>query len=214
MDKQNSKAIKKGYEVIKNLEDLLEVEDIVQDNKIEFTIRDKVLRVRKSNTKEIKDINKFRRHKYLELVNDDTYLFRDQWIKTYKKKGIDIEEMVNQISDIQNDIKKLLLQLATTTDKPSIETLKTEISELREKQFKISYDKSSYLSYSIEDQLIYLVNSYTLYSVLEIKTEDSWKRLYESYEKFQESNDDEIINTACNYLNKIIYSADIFEEEK
>ena len=147
-------------------------------------------------------------------MNDDTYLFRDQWIKTYKKKGIDIEEMVNQISDIQNDIKKLLLQLATTTDKPSIETLKTEISELREKQFKISYDKSSYLSYSIEDQLIYLVNSYTLYSVLEIKTGDSWKRLYESYEKFQESNDDEIISQACNYLNKIIYSADIFEEEK
>jgi len=88
-EKQEKRQIsKEALQAIANLEESLKLEKVIKDNKVEFMVGDCKYRVRKPNYGEQLKSEKERRTKYSELVDDDSYYFRKQWVEKYKKKGV------------------------------------------------------------------------------------------------------------------------------
>jgi hypothetical protein len=205
MDKNKKEIALEAMKALNDLEDTIKMENLVKDNKIEFIIENKTYRVRKPTFTEHQEMDTVRRKKYLEMINDDSYMFKNQWITKYLAKGINIVEKEKRILSLQEDIKSTLLRLATAELSKDIESLKKEIHRLREEQFGISMEVTDLLSYSIENQSLLYVNSYTTFLVLEEKTDTDWKRVYSNYEEFKKS-DSKVINEAFYYLSYLIYS--------
>jgi len=208
MEKKQEKVVmaKEALKAMQELEDSVRMEDIVKDNKIEFKSGDKTFRVRKPNLEEQQEVDDVRRKKYLELVRDDSYLFKKQWIETYKKKGIDINKMETDMKRITDEIRRTLLRLAKTTDKKGIGELKDQIIKLRDEQYLLSIEKTDLLSYSIEDQTYIHAKSYTAYLILERKEKDKWVKHFKDFEEFQKSDDQDLIGKLFYYYDVLIYS--------
>lgn len=190
-EKKQEKVLmaKEALKAIQNLEESTRLEIIIKDNKIEFESGNKNFRVRKPNLAEQMEIDNVRRKKYLELVRDDSYLFRKQWIDVYKKKGIDIVKMESDIKRIEAEINKLLLRLAKSADKKIIKDLENQILKLRDEMYSLSLEKTDLLSYSVEDQITVHAKSYAAYLVLERKEGDKWIKHFEDFETFQKLED-------------------------
>ena len=106
-----------------------------------------------------------------------------------------------------------MLKLSKMVSPNDIGLLEKEINRLRNKQFSISIEKTDLLAYSIEDQLLAHVNSYVTWLVLEkfkientdFDAEEKWIRVYDKYEDFLKSEEDELIQKAFYYINRLIY---------
>jgi len=211
MDKEKSKKkekqlmAKEGMKAISELEETVKMENVIKDNKIVFESGGKSFRVRKPTLSEQQEIDTIRRKKYGELVRDDSFMFRKQWIEIYKKKGIDINKMDDDISRIQDDLRSLLLRLAKTAEPKAIKMLKDEIQKIKDKLYNLSIEKTDLLVYSIEEQLTIHVNSYITYVVLEWKEKDKWVKCFESYKSFEESENDDLIRKAFYFMNTLMY---------
>lgn len=192
-----------------------ETERKVKDNKIVFKVAGKIYRVRRPTYEEQMKSEKFRRTKYVELVNDESMLFRKQWTKKYKEKGIDLDKMDVDVATLQNKIESIMLRLAKTQNEKDVKKLRDEIVELRTEQAMISVEKTDLLSYSIEDQLMIAVNSYYAYLLLEKPVEDEkdedgkWDKVFNKYEDFTTSQDTELINKTYRYVSDLIYTTTI-----
>jgi len=199
-------------EFIKTLEELEGMEDIgkmIKDNKIEFDLDNIKYQVRQPTFEEQKELETFRRHKYVEFMSDSSMMFQKQWIEKYKAKGIDVDEMENQIRKKQNEINKLFIKLAQSSEKERVEELKSEILALRSEMASINIEKADLLSFSIEDQLMIAVNSYYTYLVLEKLENNKYIRVFKSFDEFSKSTNTKLINRAFNYVNSIIYSVGV-----
>jgi len=205
--KKNEKheLAKEGMKAISEIEDTIRLENVIKDNKIVFTSGKNTFRVRKPSLSEQQEIDTIRRKKYGELVSDDSYMFKKQWVEIYNKKGVDINKMYDDAKRIQDDIRGLLLRLAKTSDPKSIKTLKDEINKTRDKLYNLSIRTTDLLVYSIEDQLTIHVNSYTAYVVLERKEEEKWVKHFESYDVFEKSQDNDLIRKTFKFLNDLMY---------
>jgi hypothetical protein len=211
MDEQKKEIAKEAMKALSEIEQTVRMEDLVKNNMIEWKHDDKLYRVRKPSFVERQEIDNARRKRYLEMINDDSYFFKKQWVDKYKAKGINIAEKEAKVRSLQEDIKSLLLRLATAETTKDIESLKKEIYKLRDTQLGISMEVTDLLSYSIEDQLTIYVNSYTTYIVMEVKDGEDWKRVYDSYDAFKKS-EAKVINEAFYYISYLIYQ--YTEEEK
>jgi len=208
MEEQKNKE-ELAEDLLKTLRDIeseTEVEKMVKDNKIEFEMDNIIFRVRKPTYEEQSELEKFRRMKYLEYLQDKSMMFRKQWAELYKEKGIDINDYDKKMFDIQGQIDDLMIRLAQTSNEQDVETLKTDIMKLKSEQAMLNIEKTDFLSYSIEDQLMIAVNSYYTYLVLEVQKEDKWERLFTNYEDFKKSDKSKIINKAFYFVNYLIYS--------
>jgi len=205
--KQEKKVMaKEALAAMQEIEDSTRLENIIKNNKIEFTSGDKVYRVRKSTLIEQQEIDTARRKKYVEYMNDDSYLFRKQWIEKYLKKGIDIKKMEDDIKRIEDEVKQLLLRLAQTSITKEIGELKDQILKLRDEQFNKSIEKTDLLSYCIEEQLNIVANSYTAYITLERKEKDKWVKCFKDYKEFENCDNMELINQVFYFMNHLIFS--------
>jgi len=194
-----------GLKALQEIEQELQMEHIIKDNKIEFKSNKNVYRVRKPTLVEQKEAEKIKRKKYIELVSDDSYLFKKQWIEKYKKKGLDVAKKEKRVRDINFEIKALLLKLAKTAEKKSVDTLVKEVEKLRKEQRDVAIEVADLLNYSIESQLTLFVNSYVTYLVLEKKEGDTWKKVYNSYNDFETSEDEMLLSQAFHYINYLMY---------
>ena len=189
-----------------DLESIDEVQNMIEDNKIEFNIKKVKYRVRLLTFEENQELEKHRRKKYLEFINDDSMLFRKQWIKKYEAKGIDIDGMEDKI---RNNIRKeneIMLKLAQTSDEKRVEELKAQIIELRKESALINIEKTDLLNFSIEDQLMVAVNSFYTYLVLEkLSDEKKYVKVYKDFEEFSKSQNSKLINKAFHYTDTLIY---------
>ena len=196
-----------------------EVERKIKDNKIIFKVAGKIYRVRRPTYQEQMDSEKFRRIKYVELVNDKSMLFKKQWAKKYKEKGIDLDKMDIDVIALQNKVESIMLRLAKSQNDKDVKKLRDEIVELRTEQAMISVEKTDLLSYSIEDQLMIAVNSYYAYLLLEkpveINEDDKevedgkWIRVFDKYEEFTVSQDSDLITKTYRYVSDLIYTPSI-----
>jgi hypothetical protein len=188
------------------IEQTQEVEELIKNNQLVFPVDGQNYKVRKLVYAEQMEVEKFRRKKYLEFMNDDQMLFRKQWIEKYLKKGINIDDMDKKISELQTEIDGLLMRLATTSQNSEVEKLKTEILLLKNKQAEISIEKTDLLMNSIEDQLMIAINSYYAYMALEHEIEkDKWERAFKTYDEFLNSNNQELLNKTFYFVNLLIY---------
>lgn len=197
--------VKASLKVLRDLEATTRIEGVVKDNKIKFKSDGKTFRMRRLTLGEQEEVDNIRRKKHFELITDDSYLFRKQWIEKYKGKGIDIDKMETDIRIKEDEIKKLLLRLAKMSDKKEIDRIKKDILALRDEQDTLTIQKTDLLSYSIEDQLTIIVDSYTCYLILERKDKDKWVRYFESYKDFSDSNNADLIGKAFYYLSYLMY---------
>lgn len=204
-EKKKEDAKKEFVKTLEELEGVNEIENMIIDNKIEFEIDNIKYRVRQPSMAEQKELEKFRRKKSLEFMKDDSMMFQKKWIELYKTKGIDIEDMDKQIREKQREINHLMLKLAKTSEESRVEELKKEILALRSEIASINIEKTDYLSYSIEDQLMVAVNSYYTYLVLEKLENDKYIRVFKSFEDFENSINTRLINRAFSYVSNLIY---------
>lgn len=212
MSEEQKEKITAADEFIKTLGDIdstIEVENMIQNNQIEFNINDKKYRVRKPTLEEQKQLETFRRKKYVELINDDSMMFQKQWIKKYKEKGIDIEAMEKEIRDLQSQIDQTMIKLAKTAEDGRVAQLEEEIIGLKRKQAMLHIEKTDLLNYSIEDQLLIAVNSFYTYIVLEIEIDGKWQKVYNNFDEFDNSKDTKLIYKAFHYMSHLIYNLGI-----
>lgn len=208
--KVNKEVLKQEFlTTMAKLEKDKDVEKMIKDNRIPFRVGGIDYKVRKPNYAEQTEIETFRRKKYLELIDDDSMLFRKEWISKYKNKGIDIDKMEKDILKIQSEIDALLLRLAEIEDEKDVEKLKTEIFKLKDEQAGINIEKTDLLSYSIEDQLTLQVSSFYAFSVLEKLEKDEWIKPFKDYSEFIECKDSDLINQTIYYTQYLIYQLPI-----
>ena len=209
MDKKEKSKEELAKELVKNIakvEESDKLENVIKDNQIKFSLGRIAYRVRKPNYAEQSEIEDFRRKKQLEYVKDDSYLFRKQWIEQYKKKGIDVDKMEQDIIRLQNEIEALMLRLAKTTNKVDVDKYKEIIISSKTKQQVLNIEKTDLLSYSIEDSLMVAVNSYYAYLVLEKKSEtEEWVKVFSKYEDFRNCNDTMLISKVFYHISFLIY---------
>ena len=207
MEQNKKEQAKELAKTITEIEGENKVENMVKSNKIVFDIDKKNYRVRKPNYKEQEEADTYRRKKYLEYINDNTMLFRKQWIDKYKVKGKDINAMETKMKSLQAEIETMLLRLVKIGDAKEIEKMKNKILKIKEEQASINIEKTDLLSYSIEDKLLLEVNSYVTYLVLDKEIEkDKWEKVFKTYAEFMNSEENALINQAFYYINFLIFS--------
>ena len=211
-DKTKDELAEDFVKTLGDLEATSEVEEMIRDNKIEFSIEKNKYRVRQLTFDENQQLEKFRRKKYIEFIGDDSMMFQKQWIKKYKEKDIDIDGMEDSIKENLRKEKLLQIKLAQTSDEGRVEELKNQIIELRKESAFINIERTDLLNFSIEDQLMVAVNSYYTYLALEKLTGDKdpydkleYVRVYETFEDFSKSTNTTLINKAFRYTNALIY---------
>jgi hypothetical protein len=177
-----NEEVEKLAKEIGELDGSAEIERMIKNNVIEFSIEDTKYRVRTPNYEEQKEMEKFRRRKYLELVQDETIKFQKEWISIYKNKDIDIEQMEQDIIKLKREEEQKLLKLAETADEKKVNNLKIEIIEIRKKIAEIQVEKTDLLSYSLEDLLQLEISSFMVYVTLEKQESDKWVKNYATYD--------------------------------
>jgi len=206
MNKEERKKLaKKQLEVLNEIEQSMTMGYVLKNNTVEFKSDNKEYRVRKPNFVERQNILDFQRKMYLELIQDDTMLFRKQWVDLYKKKGVDIAKMEAEMKNMQAEVEALLLKLVKIEDAKAIGNIRQDITDLRRKMWDINVERTDLLQHSIEDQLLLRVNSYTTYLVLEVKDNDTWNKKFDTYKDFQNCTDDDLMTKTFNYISNLIY---------
>ena len=193
-------------EKLKELNEMERTAELLKSNVNEFIVGETTYKVHKPTAREKDELNKERMKKYIEFLNDSSYLFRDQLAQLLKKKGVDIAAMEKESLRIHANEKELLKRLAKITIKQDVEALKEQIIQVRLESQELFLKKEDYLRYCIEKQLEDFVRFYVLYQVLEIKNGETWEKAYKSYEDFQKADDDLLLGRAAQVLSYMIYN--------
>ena len=204
MEAERKEQIQKMYDRIEDVTSLSEVENLLRDNKIEWAKDGKTYRVRPINNAENQELGEHTRKRYLELINDETYLFKKNWVEIYKKKDIDILALESSNKVLQSKNDTLLLRLAVTEEPKEVEDLKKQINDNKDEIYRVSIDIANYLQYSVEEQIKIFGINYQTYIMLEVKDGENWKRAFNSFQEFIDSKDD-IVVSATYYASYIIY---------
>ena len=208
---ENTNKTELAKELLKRMSDLEqqeEIENLLKDNIIEFIVDGKQYRLHTPTIQEKIEVKNFRTKKYLELLKDDKYMFKQQLIDLYKQKGIDIDKLQKEQKNLQDEIEKLMLKLAELgkmpNDDPSVIELKSKILALKEEQAILFVQERDLLSHSIEDILLEQVHLYFTYTLLEKFENDKWVKAYNSFEEFCNSPDTKVIDKALYYVTLLI----------
>lgn len=204
MEKSKQEIAKELADKMIEIDDLKNTENLIKENEVSFIIEKEVYRVRKQTYEEQLDTETFRRKKYLEFLGDESFIFRKALIEKYKIKGIDIEKMQQTIFEIQKEIDRLKIQAAKCGIDSEIKKIKEEVYRLKAEQISIHIEVTDLLSYSIEDQLNLVVNSYYTFLVLEKRIEDKWERVFNTYEEFNKSENFDLISKAYKYSSSLM----------
>lgn len=204
-EKERQKMIEELDEKIRDMDDKNEIERLINDNTIEFQYKDNTYRVIKPTLATRQLINYKAAGKKIEMLKDDNYVLREELIKLYKGKGIDIDKLDSKYSELRKQQDLLLLKLAKIQNDHDIDTLKSEIIELRFKQHLITLEKSELLSICIEHQLDEFIKSYSLFISLEINKEEHWVKAFATYEDMMNSREDELVLKSAYYLSSLIF---------
>jgi hypothetical protein len=183
--------------------ELSRVEELIKDNKITFDYNEKKYRVRMLNLKEKEELDLLRRKKFGQLMKDKDIFLEKDLITQYKERGINIDELDDQIKKLNAEDLDLQIKLGESISKNENETIlktyKDQIEELRTKKQIINTQKTLLLEFSLENALLNYVYQIICYLSLDEKKEDKWQRMFEKLEDFQTYSDEKLINKAASY---------------
>lgn len=190
--------------------DLDKIVQLIKDNKAEFSHKEKEYRVRLLNNKDKTELDFFRRKKFGELLQDKNILFEKEIIKLYKERGIDIDEIDENIKKLQAQLKDSMYKLGESIEKKEPESIwkkyREDQNEIISEISELVLQKSKLLENSFQNLLRDYVNEVMTYLSLEVKIENTYIRAFETFDKFLES-DDELQGLAIVYtlaLNNLI----------
>ncbi len=210
--KDKKELAKKLTKEMQQADQLSNLEEMLKNNVIEFELKGITYRVRQPTIKERQEVKREKNKKYLELLNDDSYLFQEHIIEKLEKKGKSIAKMVEAMNKLQEQIERLQLKLAEygnakEKDNKIITDLKLKIFELMEERNLISMKKAELLSGSIEDTLLEFETTYFAYLLLEKKEGDNWVRVFNKYDDFLQCQDNSLMSKCGNYLGLLLFSS-------
>jgi hypothetical protein len=198
--------------IVENMEketNLSKVYEMILDNKIIFEHKEKQYRVRLLNLKEKNELDELRRKKFGQLIQDKDILLEKDLIKVYKERGMNIDDIDDQIKKIQAEELDLQIKLGESISKNEGEVIflnyKNQIINLKVKKQILSTQKTLLLEFSLENQLLNYVAMIITMLSLDILEEGEWKRIFINLEDFENYEDEELINKAGSYSMMLQY---------
>jgi len=180
--------------------ELSKVEELIKDNKIEFENKDKIYRVGLLTLKEKEELYMMKLSKFGQLIKNKDILMEKDLIKIYAERGINIEELIDKIKKFDAEILTLKLSLGEAIEKNEPETIlkiyEEKITILTQSKQLIVIQKTNYLSTSLESQLENYEAQFITYLTLELFNDGKWEKLFKTFEKFQNCEDENLINMA------------------
>ena len=190
--------------IVKDMEkeaELSRIEELIRDNKISFDYDEKKYRVRMLNLKEKEELDMLRRRKFGQLIKDKDILLEKDLIIQYKERGINIDEIDDQIKKIDVEDFDLQLKLGESISKNEneiiLKTYEEQIRELRTQKNILKTQKNLLLEFCLENTLLNYIAQVITYLSLEEQKDDKWQRMFNSLEAFQTYEDEQLIDKAA-----------------
>jgi hypothetical protein len=208
MDTRMEEAKKIVADMEKEIE-LSKTEEFIKDNKITFEYKGKKYRVRLLNLSEKEELDTLRRKKFGQLIKDKDILLEKDLIIQYKERGMDINDIDIEIKKLNAEELDQQMKLGEAIAKNENENIlinyKEQIIELRTKKQVLHTQKNMLLECSLENSLLNYVAQVITYLSLEEEINDMWQRMFDSLEKFQIYEDEQLINKAGSYSMLLQY---------
>lgn len=193
---------------LKKLDEIQKVEEMIQDNSIEWKIDGVEYRVRKPGRRERQEVRTAKHKRKTQLVFEENVVSEEDLIKAYmtKETPIDIQKMRDEIKQIQQKIDDFAIPLIENPVESEKAKMEEEIDDLSYEQTKIMYDINDYLDCSLEQQLKEYVQEYLVFACLDRKTDNGWVRHYPTYEDFMNTDEkeDDLVYQATWYFAVLI----------
>jgi len=210
---ENNDRLQEATKIIAEMNkdsDLNRVEEMIKENKITFSYEEKQYRVRVLNIREKEELDGLRRKKFGQLMQDKDILLEKDLIKVYKERGIDIDKIDAEIKKLETHNDSLYLKCGEAISKNESETI---LKSYRDQIYEIDMikipifnaQKTLLLEFSLENQLLNYVAMIITYLSLDILEDGIWKRLFSTFEEFQNYNNEELINKAGSYSMLLQY---------
>jgi hypothetical protein len=198
--------------IIKDMEkenELGRVEELIKDNTIAFEHDGKRYRIRLLNLTEKEELDLLRRKKFGQLIKDPDILLEKDLIATYKERGINIDEIDEQIKKIDSEDLGLQMKLGESISKNEgdviFKTYKEQIQELIVLRQVLRAQKILLLEFSLENSLLTYVAQIITYLSLDEYKDGVWNRMFKSLEDFQNYKDESLINKSAQYSMLLQY---------
>ncbi len=190
-------AVDKVTEQVTKAQETDFLEEVIKNNKSEFTHLGVKYRVGKLNYEQKQEIYKERVKKFTQLLRDKDYSLEKDLKREYLARGIDIDALTNKIKTLegQKDSAKLKLGelLKNNASDSDCDKIKKEIEGILEEQKNTAMEKQTLLEFSIENQVIVHMYNYMTYLMAERFDGENWVRAFKTFKDFSQSQDDELI---------------------
>jgi len=208
-EQERKELAKKMVEKQKEIDEITKIESKIKDNKIEFLYKKETYRVRKPSQVEARETDYQKNIKKQELFRDPNYLFSKQWEELYRQKGEDVNEINKKMEEIRKKIEEAEVDLdalreENVQDEDVIKKAKEKLLKTQGEWYEQFIRKTKIYEYSIETVLNDFENRYPLYLVLEKKCGNKWKRAFDTYKDFLNTEEDDLLLIAKENLELII----------
>ena len=182
-----------------------QVDELVRDNQVEFTIADVKYRIKKPNFEQKQVLTFERTRKFVELLKSPNQLMEKDLVEVYAQRGIKISDFDDKFTAAQTEINSYRIKLgeALVAEKPKeeLDVFKKEIMFLIAKQRALMMEKTIMLEATIETQIYLYVYTYLASMITEKLVGETWQCAWPSYDAF--------IKEDGELVNKIIYYASL-----
>jgi len=197
VEMNDEEALKEFTKLFADQENVALAEAAINNTCIEFEYKEEMYRVRKSTFAEKQEANKFRMGRFIELLKDKDSVLEKDLKALYKAKGIDIDDMDNQLIEFDDQQKALMLELGKAIkgnrDKVELEKYKAEIVALMSSTQAIQTERQGLLEYSLENRILMDVYSYMVWLIAEKKVGENWTRIWKTYDSFMAAENLELL---------------------
>ena len=178
----------------KNLSD---VEEMIKDNKVLISYKDKQYRIKLLGVREKEELNQLKLKKFGQLIKDKDILLEKDLIQQYKDRGMEFDKSDEEIKKLNAEERDCYIQLGEAISKNSgdtvLKTFEDKIKELQYKKRVLDTQRTLLLQYSLENQLEEYVMKGITYLATEVELENKWVRAFPLLEDFLMCEDEELI---------------------
>jgi len=164
-------------------------QSLIQDNKVVFTYKDKIYRVRIPNQNEQTLAEEAQNKVKLRLTQEKGNRSRNQLIRDLKENnGLDVKALEKEKDKIKDELQDTYLELAVVpSDFPEkLEEIVKKKEEIEERFMEIFIELSEVLEPCIQEQAKIEYYRFLAYTCAEVQTaEDEFKSAWEDYDGYK-----------------------------
>jgi hypothetical protein len=209
--KKRIDEIQNAKKVIKELNSEVTREDIVRDNKVEFSLGNDIYRVRMPNNKEKSCADRYKHKQYVALLKDGDYVTRSTLVDMLKENGTDVEDIDEKIIVLNDQVNQFYERIHKTPNEnqEQLDSLEKKIEERFLKIQKLSIEKAELLAFCIEEELYTRYLEHLIIICTETLTEKSgeeeatWETVWQTQEEFDNDTNTELAERSTLYLSRL-----------